>query len=65
MSEGVVPDLMSLGVNARREIREFISLNSDQEKSSRRLLALQNIQDLRSPVRIRTVIEGYGNAIAA
>ena len=61
MSEGVVPDLMSLAVNARGDAAEILGLKPDQKERRGRVFSFQYVQDFRGPLRIRAVIERDGN----
>src|SRR5439155_24452139 len=40
-----------------REIRKLVSLNSDQEERRRSLLLFQNIENLRRPLGIRSIVK--------
>ena len=57
MRKRVIPDLMSLAINAAGQTPEIIRLQADQEKCCGRMLTLQNIEHLRSPLRIGAVIK--------
>src|SRR5271167_994794 len=63
MSKGVVSDLVTFVVNALGDTGVLLSLESDEEE--RRLYALlpQHVEDLRSPLRIRTIVEGNGHLV--
>ncbi len=65
MSKGVVSDFMAFPVNALGQTAELLSLDSDQEKCSRNMLAFEDVENFRRPLRIRTVIESHGESILA
>src|ERR1700680_3103656 len=62
MSEGVIPDLMALAVDARSYAAEIFGLKPNQEKRCSRLFSLQHIENFRSPLGIRAVIKSNGNS---
>src|SRR5579864_3087974 len=61
MREGVVPNGVTLAVNPFRNARELVGLNADQEKSRGRVLLLQHVENLRSPIRIGPVVKSQRN----
>src|SRR4029077_21291766 len=65
MSKGMVSDFMAFPVNALGQTAELLSLDSDQEKCSRNMLAFENVENFRCPLRIRTVIEGHSEPVFA
>src|SRR6202011_2472347 len=65
MSKGVVSDFMTFPVNALGQTAEILSLESDQKKCSRHMLAFEDIENFRGPCRIRTVVEGHGELVLA
>ena len=65
MSKGVVSDFMAFPVNALGQTAEILSLESDQEECSRHMLSLEDVENLRGPCRIRTVVEGHGKSVFA
>ena len=52
MSERVVADLVPFIVDALREAGIVLRLDANQEKRCRRVLSLENVQNLRRPLRI-------------
>ena len=65
MGKGMVPDFMAFAVNALGQTAELLRLNSDQEECSRHMLAFEDIENFRGPLRIGTVIEGHGEFVLA
>src|ERR1700733_15881870 len=65
MGESVVPDVIPFAVDALGQTAEFFRLDSNQKKRSRDILTFQNIENLRGPLGIRTVVEGYGELVFA
>ena len=65
MGKGVVPDLMSLAVDAVGHVGKLVGLNPDQEKSGRSLLAFEHIQNLGRPLRIGAIVESDGDFVRA
>ena len=61
----MVPDFVSLAVDAVGDVGKLVGLNPDQEKSGRRLFALEHIQNLGRPLRIRAIVEGDGDFVRA
>ncbi len=60
MGKGVVPDFMSLVVDAVGSVGKLVRLNPNQEKSGRSLFVLEHIQYLGCPVRIGAIVEAEG-----
>src|SRR5437764_15310920 len=65
MSESVVPDLVAFAIKSRSHIRKFIRLDADQEKCRRGVFFFQNVENLRGPLRVRSVIEGKRDLVRA
>src|SRR5438270_10105591 len=57
MSKSMIPDFVALVVNAMYDSSELVRLDADDEKCGLRMLALEHIENLRSPLWIRSVIE--------
>src|SRR3982751_477217 len=60
MSEGVIAYLVAFGYLALQQVRVSLAVQTDDEKSGRHVLLLQHVEDLRSPIRVRSVIKGDG-----
>src|ERR1039458_2140141 len=65
MGKSMVPDFMTFPVNALGQTAEFLRLDSDQKECSRHMLAFKNIENLRGPLRVGTVVEGHGEVVLA
>src|SRR5450631_3357153 len=65
MRKSVVPDRVALVVNPFRDTGELVGLDADQEESSSRILLLEDVENLWSPLRIRTVVKGECNLVRA
>src|SRR5271169_1698031 len=65
MRERMVPDFMTFPVNALGQTAELLRLDPNQKECSGHMLAFQDIENLRSPFRIGTIVEGYGELIFA
>src|SRR5581483_6601981 len=63
MAEGVIADLMAFVVDPPSYAAELVGLYADQEKRGRRVLAFENVQYCRGPLRIRPVVKRQGNLI--
>src|SRR2546422_11617980 len=63
MRECMIPDLVTLAINSRGDITELLRLDSNQEKCRRRMLALEHIENLRRPLRVRPIIKRERHAI--
>ena len=57
MREGVVPNRIAFAVNSLRDAGKLVGLDSNQEKSRSCILGFQDIENLRSPFRVRAVVE--------
>jgi hypothetical protein len=57
----VVADLVALGHLPAHQCRVQLGLLADHEESCRHFLPLQDVQDTRRELRVRTVIEGEGD----
>src|ERR1035441_1471157 len=60
-----VPDFMTFAVDALGQTAELLRLDSDQKECSRHMLAFEDIENLRGPLRIRTIVEGHGQLVLA
>src|SRR5208282_1405858 len=65
MGKRMVPDFMAFPVNALRQTAELLRLDSDQKECSGDMLAFKDIENLRGPLRIGTVVEGHGELVLA
>src|ERR1700722_12551270 len=65
MRERVIPDGVAFFINALDQTRKLIGLNANQKKRSRRVLTFQDVQNLRGPIWIGTVVEGQDDFIGA
>src|ERR1700722_14151575 len=63
MRERVIPDGVAFFINALDQPRKLIGLNANQKKRSRRVLTFQDVQNLRGPIWIGTVVEGQDDFI--
>ena len=63
MRKSVIPDFVTLGEFAFKDIRPFIRLVADDKEDARCFLFFQYVQDLRGPAWIRAIIEGDGNLL--
>src|SRR5579864_4315224 len=61
MREGVVPNGVAFPINPFRDARELVGLNADQEKSRGRVLLLEHVENLRSPIRVGAVVKSQRN----
>ena len=57
MRERVIPDFVPFPVHPAGDAAELVCLNSDQKKRGGHMLPLQDIQNFRRPLRIRTVVK--------
>src|SRR5581483_10031253 len=57
MGKSVVSDFMAFVVDALRNPAELVRLDADQEEQRRSVFPLEDVENLRSPLRIRAVIE--------
>ena len=57
VSEGVIAHFMPLGQDALHQPRMRFHIRADDEEAGLNMLGLQNVEDLRRPVRIGSVIE--------
>src|ERR1700682_1274078 len=57
MRKGVVSDFVAFGVLALQQVWRAIGLVANDKKRSRNALFLQDIQNLWSPLAIRTIVE--------
>ncbi len=65
MGKSMVPDFMSLAVDAVGDVGKLVGLNPDQKESRRRLFALEHVQNLGRPFRVGAVVEGNGDFVRA
>src|SRR5208337_826667 len=65
MGKSVVPDFMTFAVNAFGQTAELLRLDSDQKERPRHLLAFEDIENFRGPLRIGTVVESNGELVRA
>src|SRR5208282_4495827 len=65
MSKGMVPDFVTFAVNALGQTAEFLRLDSDQKECSRHVLAFEDVENFRRPLRIGAVVEGHGEVVLA
>ena len=61
MSKGMISNFMAFGILALQNIRPLVGHVADHEEHTGYVLLLQNIQDLRSPFRIGTIVKGKGD----
>src|SRR5882762_8695285 len=61
MREGVISNFVAFGVLALENIRPLVGHVADHEEYSGYVLLLQNVQNLRGPLRIGTIIKGKGD----
>src|SRR5437899_5198180 len=57
MGEGMIPDRAALVSNPLCQTGELVGLNSNQEERRGCMFGLENVENLRSPLRIGAVIE--------
>src|SRR5208337_5122711 len=65
MGKSVVPDFMTFAVNAFGQTAELLRLDSDQKERPRHMLAFEDIENFRGPLRIGTVVESNGELVFA
>src|SRR5581483_4104661 len=65
MGKSMVPDLVAFAINATGDVREFIRLDTDQEKSRRSIFFFQDIQNLGGPFRVGSIVEGERDLVGA
>ena len=58
MGERVIADLIAFLENARGDGRKSVGLVADQKEGGLRILVLQDVKDLRCPLRVGAVVEG-------
>src|SRR5579862_9648830 len=65
MRERMVPDGVTFSINALGDARELIGLYANQKECGGRILFLQHIENLRSPLGIGAIVKSDGNFIRA
>src|SRR2546422_3676920 len=58
MGKCVIADLVPLAINTAGETAKLVRLDANQKESCGSMLALQDIENLRRPVGIGTVVKG-------
>ncbi len=58
MSEGMISNFVAFGILALENIRPLVGHVADHEEHARYVLLLQNVQDLRGPLRIGAIVKG-------
>ena len=63
VGEGVVADVVALGDFALHQPRRHLGVRADDEERGRHVLGLEDVEDLRRPLRIGAVIEGQRDLV--
>src|ERR1035437_1793202 len=65
MGPGVVADLMTLAYHALHEADIILCLRADEHERTLDALVAENIENLGSPLGVRSVVEGEGDLVGA
>ena len=59
----MVADLMPRAGDPLQQIRIMLGLRPENKERGWRILLLENLKDLRSPFRIRTIVKSQGHLV--